>query len=343
MQYDPENRVAQVSYNAGNTGVTPSSTVVNHYDAGGAGAYAIGRLTSMDDALGSGSQTYTYDPMGRVTQAQKIVDGQTYTTSYSPNTAGELISMTYPSRRVVQMGYDVIGRLCAVAIAASNGGCASVTSPYSSNFAYNAAQQTTQFTYGNGVAANFTYSPTRSQLTSLSYANSTGTQLFSLGYGYTQGQGNNGNITNITDYMDSGRTVSYTYDPLSRLTSAVTVGIGNVRHPTPELSSVVLYGSANYLQWGLSWTYDRYGNRWAQDITAGCLGWDCPSPSHTVSSATNQFIDTGLSYDANGNMLNDGYNTMVYDAANRLLSTTNGASGGSYVYDGGGDRVEKTS
>ncbi|MGA7785804.1 MAG: RHS repeat-associated core domain-containing protein, partial [Candidatus Acidiferrales bacterium] len=42
-------------------------------------------------------------------------------------------------------------------------------------------------------------------------------------------------------------------------------------------------------------------------------------------------------------MLNDGYNTMVYDAANRLLSTTNGASGGSYVYDGGGDRVEKTS
>src|SRR6266446_947237 len=46
---------------------------------------------------------------------------------------------------------------------------------------------------------------------------------------------------------------------------------------------------------------------------------------------------------AAGNMTNDGNNTLVYDAENRLLSAANGGSSGTYTYDGNSLRVSKSS
>lgn len=80
-------------------------------------------------------------------------------------------------------------------------------------------------------------------------------------------------ITGITDSVDNGRSVSYTYDALARITAAITVG------------------SANYPQWGLSWTYDAYGNRLAQTVTAG----SAPANLVAVSAATNRITTTGYS------------------------------------------------
>jgi YD repeat-containing protein len=40
-------------------------------------------------------------------------------------------------------------------------------------------------------------------------------------------------------------------------------------------------------------------------------------------------------------MTNDGSNTLGYDAAEQLLSTSNSASSAAYTYDGNGLRVEK--
>ncbi|MFQ5874394.1 MAG: hypothetical protein ACE5JL_11415, partial [Dehalococcoidia bacterium] len=143
--------------------------------------------------------------------------------------------------------YDSIGRLSQIAEG---------TTTYASGFTYNPAGQVESFTYGNGVAASFTYSDARLQLTSLKYTKDTQT-LFELSYDYTQNgglpaqAGNNGQVTSITDNVEAGRTVTYTYDALGRLKTAVT------------------NGSVPYPQWGLSWTYDRYGNRTAQTVTAG--------------------------------------------------------------------------
>jgi len=137
----------------------------------------------------AGSETFTYDVLGRVTEVQKVISGTTYTLSYGYNLAGEMTSITYPSGRVVQQSYDNIGRLAAVTSGATN---------YASGFGYNTAGQVTGFNYGNGVAASFGYSAERLQLTSLSYVKGA-TTLLSLAYGYTQGGGNNGQITSITD------------------------------------------------------------------------------------------------------------------------------------------------
>ncbi len=47
-------------------------------------------------------------------------------------------------------------------------------------------------------------------------------------------------------------------------------------------------------------------------------------------------------WDANGNLLNDGWNTYTYDSANRLLSVTNADTTSSYAYNGLGDRLQET-
>ena len=132
------------------------------------------------------------------------------------------------------------------------------------------------FNFGNGVVASFGYSADRLQLTSLSYVKGAQT-LFGLNYWYKQDQtncaggatGNIGQIQCITDTVDAGRTVTYTYDGLYRLKTAQTTG------------------SANYPQWGLSWTYDRYGNRLSQSQTFD----GPPTNSVTVNPATNRITD----------------------------------------------------
>ncbi len=321
--YDNLNRLSTISYNVGTSGVTATPSVTLTYDQGGSAAYALGRLTSMTD--GVGSETYTYNNLGEMTQLQKVIGSTTYTTGYAYNLAGELSSITYPSSRVVQQSFDTIGRLCAVG--ASGSTCSSGTT-YATGYAYNAAFQVTGFNYGNGVAATFGYAPDRLLLQSLAYTKGSST-LFSTNYWYktdatncpSGASGNNGQIQCITDNAEPGRTVSYAFDSLYRITAATT------------------NGSSNYTKWGLQWTYDRYGNRLTQSQT-----YDAPpTNSVTVSATTNQITGSPYAYDANGNMTNDGNNTLVYDAENRVLSATNGGASGTYTYDGNSLRVKKAS
>jgi RHS repeat-associated protein len=131
------------------------------------------------------------------------------------------------------------------------------------------------------------------------------------------GRSNNGQITGITDNVDAGRTLSYTYDALSRLSTAAS------------------QGSANYVQWGVSFTYDRYGNRTAENQTSDTP----PFNQVTVNAATNRITGTGYGYDANGNMSGDGTNTLVSDAENRVVS----AAGATYSYDGHNLRAKRVS
>jgi len=168
----------------------------------------------------------------------------------------------------------------------------------------------------------------RLQLTSLTYTKAS-QKLLDLPYGYGSAASNNGQILSITDSSDqtltpgaAGRSVTYTYDALHRLKTAETVG------------------STDYAKWGLTWTYDRFGNRTNQAILSGCVApMTCPTNPVTVDAATNRITGAPYAYDANGNMTNDGSNTLAYDAANRLIS----AAAATYTYDGGPLRVKKVS
>jgi RHS repeat-associated protein len=321
--YDNLNRLSTISYNVGTSGVTATPGVTLTYDQGGSAAFALGRLTNMAD--GVGSETYTYNLLGEMTQLQKLIGATTYTTSYAYNLAGELSSITYPSSRVVQQSFDTIGRLCAVGNSGST--CSSGTT-FATSYAYNAAFQVTGLNYGNGVSAAIGYTPDRLLLQSLAYTKGA-TTLFSTNYWYktdstncpSGASGNNGQIQCITDNVDSGRNVSYAYDALYRLTAATT------------------NGSSGYAKWGVSLNYDRYGNRLGQSQTYGAP----PTNSVSVDATTNHITGSPYAYDANGNMTNDGNNTLVYDGENRVLSATNGSTSGTYSYDGNSLRVQKVS
>jgi RHS repeat-associated protein len=224
---------------------------------------------------------------------------------------------------VVQQNYDAIGRLCAIAQTSS--GCTSNTNPYAPGYGYNTAFELMGFNYANGVAASFGYSPDRLQTTSLSYVKGT-TTLYSLNYSYGSAGSNNGQIQSITDNVDNGRSETFSYDNLARLKNATTTG------------------STGYPQWGLQWTYDAYGNRLHQDMSAGCVApMNCPTNQVAVSTATNRITTTGYAYDANGNMTNDGSNTLTYDGENHLLTSSGALGSGTYTYDGNGLRVKKVS
>jgi RHS repeat-associated protein len=311
--YDAQNRLTGKAYSNGQGAVTLQ------YDQGGAAAFALGRLTKIIDP--SGSEAYTYDRAGRITQRQKVIGTTTYPISYQYNTGGQLTQITYPSNRVVQQNVDNVGLLNTIVSGTTT--YASIPEPPTG---YNTAGQLLTFTYGNGVVANFGYSAARQQMTGLSYLKGTLT-LFNLNYYYQKDStnctagttGNDGLIECITDGVDSGRTINYTYDALNRLSTAVT------------------NGSSAYAQWGISETFDQYGNRLSQSVTAGS------GPSNSLSFATTPSAGAytnrpdGYSFDPSGNMLNDGSNTLTYDAENCLTS----AGTSTYTCDADGIRVQK--
>lgn len=108
-------------------------------------------------------------------------------------------------------------------------------------------------------------------------------------------------------------TRSFTYDGLNRLQAMTAVGM-----PCQ----------------GLGWTYDPWGNRTQQNLTSG----SCVAPQTPVIS-NNQLA--GYTYDAAGNLINDGSHTYTYDAEGHVVSV-DGGSTASYIYDGNGRRVRKT-
>src|SRR5262249_50653782 len=90
--YDTLNRPTGISYNSGTSGVPTTPSVTYAYGTTAA-QNNVGRLITLTD--GVGSESYSYDVMGRVTQLQKVVLGTTYTIGYAYNQDGQITSETY--------------------------------------------------------------------------------------------------------------------------------------------------------------------------------------------------------------------------------------------------------
>jgi RHS repeat-associated protein len=132
-------------------------------------------------------------------------------------------------------------------------------------------------------------------------------------YSYNLTRAPDGQIVQAVDSVNG--TWNYTYDEFNRLTAAA------------ERSGGTLTSS-------LTWNYDRYGNRWNQNVMVG----SGPSPRVAYSSSNN-LATTSVGYDVAGNVRSDGLHSYVYDAENRIV-TVDGSIG--YIYDAEGRRVGKT-
>jgi len=312
---DALNRVTKVTYSNGDPFVTYS------YDAGTNG---IGHRTGMTDA--SGSTSWTYDIMGRVASETHTIGGvaKTITTTY--NLDGSTNTITYPtgSGSVVAYTYNAAGHLSQVKDTAHN-----VIYLQSTSYAppgelalatYGSIKETSIF--NNRLQPCWYYATTGTQLAGSTACTGTATaaNILDLKYSFGWGTNDNGSVQSFTNDKDSNRSVSYTYDALNRIASAVT--------PNTDCSTLPTGITKN---WGESFTIDAWSNLTNRTVTK------CSADSLSVVALTNNRL-SGFGYDVAGNMTSNGSAAYSYDAESRLKT----AGGVTYTYDGDGNRVIKS-
>jgi RHS repeat-associated protein len=291
--YDALNRLTTVRFPDISQGITYS------YDSLSV-SFGKGRLTGMVDQ--TGPYAYHYDPRGNLIKEEKVINGITYTIEYRYDKNATLQSITYPSGRMVTYDLDDVGRVSHMTTTI-NGQSKTVAS----NLNYLPYGGITGLAHGNGLSHEQGYD--------LQYRISSIQAESVLNFRY--GHDENGNITSITDELDSARSQIFGYDDLDRLSSA----------------------SGIYRQ--ISYRCDFAGNR--ESVTTNGV-----NEYYTYTYGTNRLVNIrgrkvkGFGYDNNGNVTSEDARSYVYNQNNRLIrAIENGLTLGEYTYNGVGQRIKK--
>jgi len=312
--YDALNRLLSKTYSGttapGTTIASNTAPVYYSYDDSSYNGLSIsngkGHRTGMSDA--SGATAWSYDGVGNVKHIRKTVNGNTGQADYTYNSDASVDTVTDFSGAVFTYSYDVGGHPTQIVDNTGNS--------YAASGVYDAAGDLTtlahQLTTGGGDYSRSLQYNTRLQPSIIS-ATLNGSPIQSLTYTYGSGGTNNGDILGITNGMDitHHRDQAFSYDNLNRVKTG-----------------------HDGTHWGEIYTYDNWGNLYD---TSPLSGYSSAHTFTVTADSHNQL--SNQSYDAAGQVTSDEHgHTYSYDAEGRLLS----AGGGSYVYDGDGNRVEKT-
>jgi RHS repeat-associated protein len=333
--YDALNRLTQKTYS---DGVTP--TAAYHYDmsmpwGSPYGGSYVGRLSQEDAIDASGhyvaSHIFVYDVMGRIQETGQctVVNCSTglplFHTIYSHNLLGNLTSY-YTAENGTTFGYqyDSTGRASVVTNSSVDPQHPATLATVDSTLGYFPSGALRKITYGNGLtetaAFNNRLQPCRHNVNSSNTSLSTCADSIPSGnvqdFNYGFSTANNGNVASWSATGNQSFTRTFGYDSLNRL------------------STFADSASAQPCK-GLSWTYDAWGNRTDQTVTAGTCN------TFHAGAAANNCLIAPYQYDAAGNMIYDGTHSYTYDAENRLIKV-DGGSTATYAYDAEGNRVQKT-
>jgi YD repeat-containing protein len=259
--------------------------------------------------------------MGRPTQSQVQVNGQTYSFSYAYDLSGALTSETYPSGRVIRTTYDGAGRANAV-----TGTLGTQQTNYVSGVQYWPHGAPEVYQYGNNVWPVNTFDNVlRPALTYSTVGNNPNYWLFYVGNTWnsnstlgllSEGYGPGVPYANMTWHN-----TNYGYDPLNRLTSASDTS------------------------WSRTFFYDEYGNMSVTSNSNVPLNGLTPqilqAPHNPYNPANNRLAEAN--YDAAGNMSTVGALSFWYDAEGRQTQSYDAGSQVRvyYTYDADGQRVQK--
>ena len=277
--YDPLDRLSNTSY--------PGGQISYSYDP-------VGNRTTMTDTAGLTS--YSYDDLYRLTS----VTAPTGTLGYGYDLNDNRTQLSYPSGQVVSYTYDLVNRLT------------SVEDPELglTSYSYDANSRQTTVNYPNGVQAAFNYD-VADRLTNLSHSSPLSGTIAVFSYTLDA-------VGNRLSMQDLDGTISYSYDPLYRLTS--------VTYPDGEQ---------------VSYSYDPMGNR--TQLLSSAVGTTTYSydAADRLLSFTDPSTTTLLSWDANGNLLSKGGATFSFDPLDRLVQVISGSTTVQFAYNGDGGRVSK--
>ena len=271
-QYDALNRLTKTTRNDG-------TVITFTYDQGSNG---IGRLTTMADA--SGNTAWVYDALGRVTKKTQTNGSTSLVTQYSYDSAGRLITQTYPSGKVLTFTWTN-GQITALSLN---------NNPIVSNLIYQPFGAPKSWSFGNGQLITRSFDQdgrlTTYDLGTLGYdAASRITSLTLGGSSVLTGSKTWGydNLDRLTSYVSGAGSIGYVYDANGNVTSATATGTTPTTYsisPTSNKITSISSGSTNFTP-----AYDANGSL-TQD----------PRNTYSYDSANQLIAPAGYTYSYNG-------------------------------------------
>jgi RHS repeat-associated protein len=315
--YDALDRTLTAKY----TGDT-TLNVSNTYDQTTGHGFGVGRLTSATDQVGSLS--LTYDERGNITNEVRTPTGlSALNTSTRFDGASNVSSITYPSGNLVTNIRDSMGRVTSITSQPS--GATSATTIVSGvtydplpEFASQGAPPVTGLTFGNGMTGTYGYDLDYRPTTRVDAGTAS---IQNLTYGYYA----NDSIETITDAVNAANTQSLTYNAVDQLTKAVS-------------------GAGGYGTYAFTW--DPVGNIKTETVND-------TKTTYTLTAHTNKLVSfkTGTTTEtvttsASGNITEFKEGTTIlqsltYNKANQLASSTIGSTTASYAFDEFGKRLKE--
>jgi RHS repeat-associated protein len=287
------------------SGVAATSNVSFGYDS-------VGNRTSMTDGLGS--MSYVYNTISQLTSESRTFTGfaDPYTLHYGYNLGGQLKFITNPWGAQVAYGYDKVGRPTNV----SGSGYAGVSS-YVNSMSYRAFGLK-QMSYNNGRTLSVQYD---NRLRATQW-NIPGVLRMQYGYGWEK----TGRVEFVRNVDDETLDRYYGYDHIGRL---IVSRSGNEARLALQEQVPLLYNGP----YSHNYHYDQWGNITARE------GWGGENPSFTASYTNNK--RAGSTYDAAGNVTNDGGQNFTYDAMGQAATASYTGYLLQQYYDGNGLRSKK--
>ena len=275
------------------------------------------RLATRKDALNR-SESYQYDLAGNL---KTFIDRKNQQTTFEYDGLNRRTQATYPDSTT--FAYDAVGRLTKASDTAIGAGTI--------DFAYDALDRLIQETTGQGtVSYQYDVLGRRTNMVAngqqpVTYGYDAASRLTQVAQGsLTVGLGYDNANRRTSLIYPNGTSTSYSYDLASHLTSITHNGLTGIIE-------------------ALTYAYDPAGNRTSltgTNAAASLLPAAVASASYDAANEQTAFAGATLTYDANGNLTNDGVNTYVWDARNRLVSISGGATA-TFNYDALGRRTSK--
>jgi RHS repeat-associated protein len=282
---------------------------------------AMDRLFTRNDALNR-QESYQYDPASNLST---FTDRKSQPATFQYDALNRRTRADYADGSFTIFTYDAVGRLTRATDSALGAGAIDffydnldrlileVTPQGAVAYEYDAIGRRTKMTVAGQASVTYQYDAA-SRLKQVAHAS----LIVGLGY-------DNANRRTSLTYPN-GTNTSYTYDNASRLT--------RILHQGPGATTIE----------DLAYTYDSAGNRTSlsrANGTASLLPAAVASATYDAANEQTAFVGATLTYDANGNLTSDGTNTYVWDARNRLVAMSGGATA-TFNYDALGRRTSKT-
>lgn len=271
----------------------------------------------IDREYGNNEICYSYDEGGRVVSTTQFYEHTQYgeeaaeitsfTTSYEYDRTGVLKkTIVQGNELTMEMDYNKLGQVEYYYI----NGEEVDNVQRQIDYTYTEQGLVDQIDYPNQVKTDFNYDPDRDWINEISHGFDQGSdKFFHETYEYDYLNYNTvGNLYSITDNLDGGSSVYFSYDSLYRLLYVDDMGY---------------YGT------GIRYDYDELGNRLSRTVTPGIPGV-VGDDTYTYELETNKLFSTSdcesITYYPNGNIDEKFCGSLrtkyYYDYANRLRSIT---------------------